>query len=123
MSPTPKATLKALELRDGHVCAWNGYDTGRLVPQHRQGGMGGRKGKHRLSNVVWLDSILNGLIESHPRLQREAIMRGIKVSLHADPTLVPVNHAVHGWVLLDDEGGFTTVEAPAGLALQTKEGD
>ncbi len=111
MTTTPKAVLKALDARDGHVCAWLGYDTGRLVPQHRQGGMGGRPGKHRLSNVVWLDSILNGDIESVPALQAEALRRGIKISLHADPASVPIDHARHGLVLLADDGSWAPVPA------------
>jgi hypothetical protein len=109
MTATPKATLKALERRDGHLCAWTGTDLGRLVPQHRQGGMGGRKSKHRLSNIVWLDSLINGLIESDAVLQGEARRRGIKISLHADPTRVPVEHAVHGWVLLGDAGELSAL--------------
>lgn len=107
---TPKRLLTALDARDGHVCAWTGVDTGRLVPQHRQGGMGGRKGKHRLSNLVWLDSFINGLIESDPKFQAEALRRGIKVSLHADPATVLVEHAVHGLCLLDDLGGVVGQE-------------
>ena len=103
---TPKALLKALDKRDGHLCAWSGIDTGQLVPQHRQGGMGGRRDKHRLSNLVWLDSLINGLIESDPLYQSVAIQRGIKVSGFADPTVTLIDHAVHGCVYLDDEGGF-----------------
>lgn len=101
---TPKALLRALDDRDGHVCAWLGYDTGRLVPQHRHGGMGGRRGKHRLSVVVWLDSLINGQIESDAVMQAEAVRRGIKISLHADPEETPIVHAVHGRVLLKDDG-------------------
>jgi hypothetical protein len=101
---TPKPVLRALEQRDGHVSAWTGEDVPELVPQHRQGGMGGRANKHRLSNVVWLESIINGLIESDPAWQAEAIRRGIKISLHADPRMVPVEHAVHGLVWLTDDG-------------------
>ncbi|GAB3125818.1 hypothetical protein [Glaciibacter psychrotolerans] len=104
MTITPKATLRAIEERDGHRCAWSGVDSDTLVPQHRQGGMGGRKNKHRLSNVVWLDSIRNGLIESDPELQAEAVRRGIKVSGFADPSTVPIEHASHGWCLLTDDG-------------------
>ena len=55
----------------------------------------------------------NGAIEADARLQAEAIERGIKVSRYADPLLTPVLLAVHGWVLLDDDGGFTTVEERA----------
>lgn len=104
MSATPKAALKALWHRDGHVSAWTGLDVPELVPQHRQGGAGGRRNKHRLSNLVWLEAVLNGLIESDPWYQAEAVRRGIKVSLFADPELVPVIHAVHGTVRLLDDG-------------------
>lgn len=102
---TPKALLKALERRDGHMSAWTGDDCPELVPQHRQGGMGGRRNKDRLSNVVWLESGLNGLIESDPEYQAEAVRRGIKVSGFDEPSHVPIQHAVHGLVLLDDLGG------------------
>lgn len=104
MSGTPKALLKALEARDGHRSAWTGNDVDTLVPQHRQGGMGGRRNKHRLSNVVWLESDINGLIESDAEWQAEAVERGIKISGFEEPTLVRIRHAVHGLVLLNDDG-------------------
>jgi hypothetical protein len=72
--------------------------------------MGGRANKHRLSNVVWLESIINGLIESDPKWQAEAIRRGIKISLHADPRMVPVDHAAHGLVWLTDDGRAVDVK-------------
>ena len=109
MSAVPKRLLDALDDCDGHVCAWTGIDTGRLVPQHRQGGMGGRKDKHRLSNLVWLDSLVNGFIESDPVYQAEALRRGIKISLHADPLQESVEHAIHGVVYLDDQGGISAL--------------
>jgi hypothetical protein len=99
---TPKALLMALELRDGHVSAWTGDDCPELVPQHRQGGMGGRRDKHRLENVVWLESSLNGLIESDANLQREAVARGIKVASWHDPAHVPVRFS-DGWYYLDGD--------------------
>lgn len=105
---TPKALLRKLTERDGHRSAWTGDDVDTLVPQHRQGGMGGRKNKHRLSNVVWLESEINGLIESDAGWQAEALVRGIKVSLHDEPSHVPIEHAVHGRVLIDDDGGVHT---------------
>lgn len=109
---TPKALLTALEERDGRRSAWTGNEGDTLVPQHRQGGMGGRAEKHRLSNVVWLESDINGLIEADPAMQAEAVRRGIKISGHADPEDVPVEHAVHGTVLLTDNGDVVPV-APA----------
>lgn len=101
---TPKVLLEAMEQRDGRRSAWTGNEGDTLVPQHRQGGMGGRRGKHRLSNVVWLESEINGLIESDPGWQAEAVARGIKIGGHDDPELVEVRHAVHGLVLLRDDG-------------------
>lgn len=115
-SPTPIRIRKGVHARDGHACAWHRFDScdpETLVPQHRQGGMGGRKTKHRLSNVVWLCSLLNGEIESNADLQAEARRRGIKISLHANPAREPMLHAVHGWVVLDDAGGVTPAIPPA----------
>lgn len=108
---TPKALLRALDGRDGHVCAWHGVEPrsdvcrpGTLVPQHRLGGMGGSETKHRLSVVVWLDSATNGLIETDPLMQLEAYERGIKIRGDLDPERTPITHAVHGKCLLKDDG-------------------
>lgn len=108
---TPSSVLRSLGERDGHRSAWTGNDDETLVPQHRHGGMGGRKNKHRLSNVVWLESVINGLIESDPEWQMEALRRGIKISGFADPLTAPIKHAVHGIVLLDDLGGYVPSSA------------
>lgn len=112
---TPKAVLSALDKRDGHVSAWTGaeYSPGPddvLVPQHRQDGMGGSPFKHRLSNVVWLESSINGLITSDAKWQAEADRRGISVSRFSNPAHEPMDHAVHGRCLLDDDGGVHTGE-------------
>lgn len=110
----PKKLLAALTARDGHRSAWTGDDNDTLVPQHRQGGMGGRRGKHDLANLVWLESELNGAIKDDADLQAEAMLRGIAVSIHADPSLVPVRHAVHGIVFLSSDGRAVPVgEVPA----------
>jgi hypothetical protein len=49
-------------------------------------------------------------IESDPQWQAEAVRRGIKVSGFADPTMVPIEHAVHGLCLLGDDGTVTKFE-------------
>jgi hypothetical protein len=109
---TPKPLLRALEARDGHRSAWTGNDDDTLVPQHRVGGMGGSPFKHRLSNVVWLESLINGLIESDPVWADEARRRGFKVSQHERSTEhVPIDHAVHGRCLLLDDGQIITGSA------------
>lgn len=66
--------------------------------------MGGDKSKNRLSNLVWLCSSVNGLIESDAGYADCARADGIKLSIHANPAHVPIRHAVHGRVLLDDDG-------------------
>jgi hypothetical protein len=66
--------------------------------------MGGGKSKHRLSNLVWLESWRNGLIEDNASHATEARRRGIKISIHANPQHEPIIHAVHGRVTLADDG-------------------
>ena len=114
MTGFSKRQVALLRVRDDNRCAWTGMESDRLIVQHRMGrGMGGSKRANRLSNGVMLDSLINGAIESDATLQAEAVRRGVKVSRYADPLLTPVLHAAHGWVLLDDDGGFTTVEEVA----------
>jgi hypothetical protein len=104
------AQMKALRERDGNRSAWTGQESETLVPQHRANrGMGGRRSLNRLSNAVLIESDINGAIESDPAMQAEAVRRGIKIGGHVDPSTVPVEHAVHGLVLLDDAGAVTSV--------------
>ncbi len=106
MTAIPKAILRGLNARDGHRSAWTGNDVDTLVPQDRANrGMGGTK-VFQLSNYVWLESDINGAIESDAEMAAEARRRGIKISRYDDPRLVEVQHAVHGPVLLDNDGGW-----------------
>lgn len=101
----PKKLLAGLDARDGHRCAMCGTESDTLVPHHRANrGMGGRKSLDRLSNLVWLCSGENGLVESDPEMAAIARAKGIKISSHDEPSFVPIHHAVHGRVLLDDYG-------------------
>jgi len=112
VTATPKALLRALTARDGHVSAWTGNDTETLVPQDRANrGMGGFKGNQRLSMYVWLESDINGLIESDADWAAEARRRGIKISRYDNPEHVPIDHAVHGRCLLLDDGQVITGSA------------
>jgi len=87
-------------------CALCGDENLTLVPHHRANrGMGGRKSMDRLSNVVWLCALENGALESEPELAVIARTKGIKISSHEEPSHAPIFHAVHGRVLLDDDGG------------------
>lgn len=110
----PIGILRLLTARDGRSCILTATDSERLVPQHRQGGMGGRRDKHRLANLVWLDSILNGQIEADPQLQTIAKAYGVKVSLHANVEQIPVYRpSMRTWFLLrgDDREVITAMEA------------
>lgn len=102
----PTTHLRTLEARDGRRCVITATEGERLIPQHRQGGMGGRPDKHRLPNLLWLDSILNGHIESDATWQASAKAWGVKVPIWVtDVTRVPVffRHE-HAWFALDGIG-------------------
>lgn len=107
------ALRRALDERDGHRCAWHFEgvcDLETLVPHHRVNrGMGGRASLNRLSNLVWLCAVVNGLIESSAEWAVGARVRGIKLSGHAEPSRERVRHAVHGWCLLTDDGAVVEV--------------
>jgi len=105
-SRTPAATLRAIEQRDGvRRCVMTGGEGDQIVPQHRQGGMGGRPDKHRPENVVWLNSLLNGFIESDAGWQDAARAWGVKVPLWVrDVSRVPVFfRAENAWFVLKGE--------------------
>lgn len=94
-------------------CVWHGRDCDQemLVPQHRANrGIGGYRAGDALSNLVLLCSSANWLVEHDAALADDARRLGIKISRHADPRTVPVQHQQHGLVLLDDDGGFKRVE-------------
>lgn len=106
-----KKLVEALRARDGDVCAFTGVESDRLVPHHRANrGAGGFKAGDRLSNLVLVDSIVNGRFEHD--LQGKAKLLGFKISRYADPESIPLFHKVHGWVLLRDDGGVTQLENP-----------
>jgi hypothetical protein len=102
----PRRQLEALSQRDGFVCVWTATTGDRLVPQHRQGGMGGRPDKHRTENLLWLDSLLNGFIEADTDLAEIAKAYGIKVPIWVpDVAAVPVFFAhEHARFLLEGDG-------------------
>ena len=107
---TPPATLRALDARDAddgtRRCVMTGTEGDRIIPQHRQGGMGGRRDKHQPVNVLWLDSILNGLIEHDAGWQATAKAWGVKVPIWVrDVAAVPVFFRFeHAWFVLEGDG-------------------
>lgn len=118
MTATPKRIIIGLDERDGRRSAWTGVYSDTLVPQDRANrGMGGFKGNVRLSNYVWLESWINGLIESDAKWAAEARRRGIKISRYDDPEQEPIIHAVHGRVRLLDDGSIHRPKDPVAHTL------
>lgn len=101
----PHAQWRRVQKRDQHECWWTGGDTPQNVPQHRQGGAGGRRNKHRSANVLVLNSIINGLITSDSDWQAAAWAYGVAVKgFVADVTTVPVLHVARGrWFILEGD--------------------
>jgi hypothetical protein len=99
----------------GRACVLTGVQTDRIVPQHRQGGMGGRKDKHRLPNLLWLDSLLNGFIESDAEWAAIAKAYGVKVPIWVkDVSTVPVFYAAElTWFVLEGDGRREVTPAQA----------
>jgi hypothetical protein len=113
---TPAATLRVLDQRDGtRRCVMTGTEGDRIIPQHRQGGMGGRRDKHLPVNVLWLDSLLNGIIESDAAWQAAAKAWGVKVPIWVgDVSTVPVYFRFEGgWFLLDGDVRHTITAVDA----------
>jgi hypothetical protein len=112
--------LRELAARDGHRSVWTGRDVPTLVPHHRSNrGMGGDPSKDRLSNLVWLESDINGLIESNAAWAELARLRGVKILLSADPAAERVYHAVYRcWVSLGDDGSVTALSGMTTLGAR-----
>lgn len=109
--------VKLVQSRDFGCCAYcgSGVDGERgyhWSVQHRQpAGMGGDRRAHTASNLVLLHGSgttqCHGWVESH---RTEATKLGLLVRRPSTPLLTPIEHAIHGLVLLDDEGGFSPVD-------------
>lgn len=102
---TPAQTATIL-YRDGHKCAMCGHRA--TTANHRANrGSGGFRGANKISNGCAICDRCNGEIESDPVQQTRAILRGVKISRYADPTVEQYLSPLYGVnVLLDDEGGF-----------------
>lgn len=129
--------VEVIWTRDGGCCAMCGrsllatrrgypaYEGGWSV-QHREargaGGVKSRKGRVRRP---WLVLPSNGALmcgdgvsgchgDVETRERAEGRRLGFVVSANGvrRPSEVPVRHAVHGWVLLDDVGGWSVVDEP-----------
>ena len=96
-------------VRCGKPFHWSGFSRHhRRLRSHKWPGL------HEASNLILAcgsgDTGCHGWIHAHPR---EAMSLGYIVSGFNDhPELVPILTAQHGWVLLDDKGGWTRCEPP-----------
>lgn len=89
------------------------------VHHRKPKGMGGGK------NAPWLGTAANGLLVHghgtdgcHGDIEKNrtsALYDGFLINRNSIimPADVPIRHALHGWVLLDEEGWFTSVEDPS----------
>lgn len=116
-----RPTVTLILLRDHASCAWcadlihgvRGQDWS--VSHRRPRRMGGdrRPDTNSPANLCLVHghalSACHGRIEGSHR--SEAKDRGHVLSASAVPSLVPIDHAVHGWVLLDNHGGWRAVAA------------
>lgn len=119
------ATLQAVTERDQGRCASCSLlivgERGRDWSLHhrRPAGMGGDSNpvSHGPANLLLLHgsgvTLCHGYVESN---RTESYDLGLLVHRGADPRLQPIEHAVHGLVLLTEDGGWKPVEAPKGDA-------
>ena len=116
--PTAK-TLATVAERDEGRCGYCGDEVygergeDWSLQHRRRAGMGGdrRPETHAPGNLILLcgsgTTRCHGHVESY---RDDAMKTGHAVSANKTPTLQPIDHAVHGRVLLDDEGGWTACE-------------
>lgn len=83
-----------------------------VAPHHRANrGHGGSKKLDRPSNIIVLCSVMNGLIESDPKLADMARQYGWKISRYQEPSDVAVFYpAANAWFRLRDDFGVEQVE-------------
>jgi hypothetical protein len=94
-------------------CVATGYEGDRLIPNHRIGGMGGHRSDDP-TNLVLMDSITNGLLESDADWRRKALHYGWRLESWEDPSAEPFFHVgLRRWVLPDSFWGLKYVPIPA----------
>lgn len=113
----PASKTVALVLnRDASRCAVCGEEVYGVrgedwsVHHRRRAGMGGdrRPESHAAGNLVLLHG--SGTTACHGKVESEredSYARGWLVKANAMPALQPIEHAVHGRVFLNDEGGWS----------------
>lgn len=118
LSNQPSEQVKRLvDRRDNWRCVRCGKPLGStwMNRHHRRMRSHRWPGLHEASNLILLcgsgDSGCHG--DVHGRATAEAYEKGWLVHAWQDhPEMVPVLTRQHGWVLLDDQGGWTPVQIP-----------
>ena len=114
MTQPPRPVCDLVDARDDHSCVRCGrslfVETGSR--HHRK--LRSQGGKHDVSNLILLcgsgTTGCHGWVHANPA---EALRGGWYARSWQDTLGVPVKHYKHGWVLLDDAGGFVAVPPPA----------
>ena len=114
MSEPTRRTCDLVDARDGYQCVRCGksvYECLFFSRHHRHMRSHPFKGLHLPANVILLcgscDSGCHGWVHQHPR---EAMGNGWLVSGFNDhPEQVPILTHLHGWVLIDNQGGHHTI--------------
>lgn len=138
----PAGVVKLIWIRDQGACAMCGrslvatrrgypdYEGGWSV-QHREArGKGGASRKYGRVARPWLTLASNGVLMCgdgvtgcHGDVETRERARGFALGFVVSaigvrrPASVPIKHAAHGWVTLDDVGGWDPAEAPEEEAI------
>lgn len=121
MSQPPRATCRLVDQRDDSSCT----RCGRWLPgtpasrHHRKRRSQASKAEvHSPANLIDLCGTgttgCHGWIHAHPT---EAYEHGWMLHPTDDPQTTPVLSHQHGWILLDDHGGWTPVDDQPTKAL------
>lgn len=116
MSNPSRLTCQLVDLRDESRCV----RCGRWLPgtpasrHHRKRRSQASRGEvHSPANLILLCGTgttgCHGWVHAHPAQARE---HGWLLRSTDDPTRIPLLSDVHGWILLDDKGGWTPTEEP-----------
>lgn len=122
-----KATFEAVMLRDHESCAFcglgvsgvRGYDFSLHHRRPAQAGGDRSPEAHKPGNLILLHG--HGTVSCHWEVESRRTrskQSGFLVPRPQLPATVPIKHAVHGLVLLGDDGSITAVVAAAEEALR-----
>lgn len=105
----PTASRIQVKVRDGGRCARCGVLTEVGQWHHRRSRSVRDLLTHSAANGVWLCPTDHAWVHANPLLARQS---GFIVSRYADPSEVPINHVLFGWVRLTTDGAWDAAPEP-----------